>query len=102
MSSGSFISVFPGQFDAGAGHGDDAFAATGEAELFAGRCLDSDAARGNAAHSADRGLHRLDVRANPRRFADDGDIEVDRQTAVYYSKHAIRVTKTDRRTRAML
>jgi hypothetical protein len=44
----------------------------------------------------------MDDQAQMRKVRDNADIEVDRQTAVYYSKHAIRVTKTDRRTRAML
>jgi hypothetical protein len=41
----------------------------------------------------------VEGQAQMRKARDDGDVEVDRQTVVYYRKHATCVTKTDRQGR---
>src|SRR6185437_12142423 len=66
----------PGQANRRGGVGDDAFAATGEAELLAGGGLHADARDVDAGDAGDRRAHGVAMRTDPRRFGDDVEIEM--------------------------
>src|SRR5262249_45181317 len=75
-SSGSAMSVAPGQADRGIGECRDAFAAPGETELLAGGRLPSHPRHRNAGDLGDPGAHGVAMRANARRLAHDSDVEM--------------------------
>ena len=69
-------------FQQHAGLRGDAFAATGEAQLFGGGGLDADAAGFACEIGGEDLAHRLRVRTHPGRFADHGDIGIAQRIAV--------------------
>src|SRR5215216_6201109 len=66
----------PGQADRRGRHRDDAFPASGEAELLAGRGLHGDAVHRDVGDLGNALADRVAVRADPRGLADDGQIDV--------------------------
>ena len=66
----------PRQSDGGRRIGGDSFAASGEAELFAGGRFHGDTIDGDAGNARDRLTHGVAVRADLRRLADDGEIKM--------------------------
>src|ERR1035437_4091064 len=66
----------PGQADGGGGVGRDAFAAAGEAELFAGGCLHRHARDRNSGERGDFGAHGVAVRADARSLANQGEVKM--------------------------
>src|SRR5262249_58127154 len=74
-SSGSAMSVTPGQPDRRIGERRDAFAASGEAELFAGGRLPPDARHRNAGDLGDARAHALAMGTNALCFAYERDVD---------------------------
>src|SRR5690242_3775047 len=73
----------PGQAYRGGRHGNDAFPAAGEAELFAGRRLHRDALDRHLGDLGDLLADHVAVRTDARRFAHDGEIEMGDLTAAF-------------------
>src|SRR5882672_3521019 len=70
------MSVAPGQADGCIGEGDDAFAAPGKAEPFAGRRLHRYALDRKPYDLGDARTHGVTMRADARRLAYHGDVKM--------------------------